>query len=199
MSGVYVVTAIENDASVDSLSVEVFAGFESAKKRALELLSIFGYQLPMLVNPDREDFEDGEAQWVFVSTDNESVVITYRKIPDFSSTLIVSKYDPALNTLPGGFNHFGKPVTMETVINLPYSVKEMATLTFAQKWALTVARVRKSKDYLVKINNDYFNHSKALLALGNCYNSTTLSGEAIVYAECDRVENIRLEVIEQNA
>jgi len=195
MSGVYVVTAIEYTASAinaDNIGVEVFAGFEAARTRALELL-IFDYKPSSIHDPVMEDLLDGEAQWVFASTNTESVVITYRNIPGFSNAVFYDEYDLALGSLPGGFTNSNKPITMEYLIKFPHDVKSIYELSDFQKWALTVARIRRSPNYSVTLNRfNIIKQKEAISHLGvNPYNMSVF-GDKIIEVECVPIENIRL-------
>ena len=68
--------------------------------------------------------------------------------PVTPTILAVPSYDdPYADTLPGGWSHAGKPITMKQMWDSPADTKLYYNLTDAQKWALALARVQKRDNF----------------------------------------------------
>ncbi len=168
MSHVYIVVATK-DADVETC--ESFAGATQALGRAFQLSSDkSGVGRTDLFNPSpkEEVMTDGSTRWVFMNTNKQSVVVTYRKVESsllsqkdplsviatrFQNVAIpsLSKYLPVYDfkdrSLPAGWRKDGTPVLMGSVLDDPYNMIDPFTLTEAQKWALVTARIRKAPNY----------------------------------------------------
>ncbi len=169
MSHVYIVVATK-DADIETC--ESFAGATQALGRAFQLSSDkSGVGRTDLFNPSpkEEVMTDGSTRWVFMNTNKQSVVVTYRKVESsllsqkdplsviatrFQNVAIPSlsdKYLPVYDfkdrSLPAGWRKDGTPVLMGSVLDDPYNMIDPFTLTEAQKWALVTARMRKAPNY----------------------------------------------------
>jgi hypothetical protein len=180
MSHVYIVVATK-DADVETC--ESFAGATQALGRAFQLSSDkSGVGRTDLFNPSpkEEVMTDGSTRWVFMNTNKQSVVVTYRKVessllsqkdpmsvlppltvapsawvqpittPSFSDKYL-PVYSVGNPVLPAGWSKAGTPVLMREVLDGRSDLIDPFTLSEAQKWALITARIRKCPNY----NNQY--------------------------------------------
>ncbi len=165
MSHVYMVVATK-DAEIEVC--EAYAGVQSALGRGFQLASDKagrGRTDLFIPDPKEETLLDGTIRWVFMDTNKQSVMVFYREI---ATSLLSSRdpmsvmscatkdvlpppppaYDIEDRSLPVGWFYDGKPALMADMQDHPYDVKDPVTdLTDNQKWALTLARVKKSPGY----------------------------------------------------
>ncbi len=165
MSHVYMVVATK-DSEVEVC--EAYAGVQSALGRGFQLASDKagpGRTDLFIASPKEETLLDGTIRWVFMDTNKQSVAVFYREI----ATSLLSQKDPMNvlsgftqtvapppppaydiedRSLPVGWFYDGKPALMADMQDRPWDVKDpLNDLTDNQKWALTIARVKKSPGY----------------------------------------------------
>lgn len=160
---VYIVVGTEDS---DVKFCEAYAGVQSALGRAIQISSDFAGRgrIDLIdTSPKEECLLDGSTRWTFMDTNVHSVVVIFRHI----ATALPSQRDPVSvqglvkdnapppppynmedRSLPVGWFYDGKPALMGDMQDHPYDVKDPVTdLTDNQKWALTIARVKKSPGY----------------------------------------------------
>lgn len=162
MSSVYMVVSTK-DSEIEVC--EAYAGVQSALGRGFQLASDKagrGRTDLFIASPQEETLLDGTIRWVFMDTNKQSVVVFYREI----ATALLSAKDPMNNvghvvtspspptydmedkTLPAGWFYDGKPALMSDMQDRPWDIKDpVSDLTDNQKWALVIARVKKSPGY----------------------------------------------------
>lgn len=154
MSQVYIVMSIGNS---QLIFCEVYDNLNSALNKAKEIVGELNENLDLLVirNPDptEQKMTDGSTKWCLLNLQSKSVFVLSKEITssnavnDTDPAKVSALDDPYHNSLPAGWNYNNKPITMEYLSKFPYDVKPYATLTDAQKWALTKARVTKRPYY----------------------------------------------------
>jgi hypothetical protein len=205
MSGAYIVLSVNN---YFDLEIEAHAGFEGAKKRALELANLkCSAHLDWIVqNPSEEKMDPIGSQWIFVNTSKTFIVVVYQPIqsPTYTKTLPSQAYvdadgavipinpvprdNPEDPSLPGGWTKDFKPILMAEVINDPHNVLSYYNLTYNQKRALVLARLRRRPNFSMLITN--FGTFLANAAIYEVQNDTMI-GADIVAEEITWLENFR--------
>src|ERR1017187_908510 len=77
-------------------------------------------------------------------------VFSIPKLPDLPAPL--PKDDPGEESLPAGWNHSGKPITMKDMYDDPNDVSYHYDLSKHQQWALARARISKRPQYALALS-----------------------------------------------
>lgn len=162
---VYIVVGTEDS---DVKFCEAYAGVQSALGRAIQISSDFAGRgrIDLIdTSPKEEHLLDGSIRWTFMNTNVHSVVVILRHIAtalpsskDPSSVMGCATkdvappppppYDMEDATLPAGWFYTGKPALMSDMKANPFDIKDpLLDLTDNEKWALVIARVKKSPGY----------------------------------------------------
>lgn len=175
MSHVYVVVATR-DSEIEAC--ETFDGVRAALGRGFQLAadrSGRGRTDLFIPDPGEKTWPDGSVRWVFMNTNQQSVVVIYRKIeeamlsskdPLSAANMSLPKhidmigplpiqpppppvYDFMDPDLPVGWFQDGKPAFMKDMVTNPFDVVDPLDLTENQKWALVTVRARKRGGFKV--------------------------------------------------
>jgi hypothetical protein len=169
MAGIYIVNCV-NSLNHKVIS-EIFPGFKAARECAVYLASKYVNFIDHKTNFIQKNDDVGSPYWKVLYTDNIYIVISFRKIPKLTNTIVNDNKDQdetyrLILDIPGGFDLNNKPMTIQDVINAPNSVKStVCELTDHQKWALTIARIRRIPNYTITVNNTTYDQQGSLKEL----------------------------------
>lgn len=211
MGAVYMVVGTEEQ---EVKYCEAYAGVQSALGRAIQISSdLAGRGRIDLIDtsPQEEKLSDGSVRWVFMDTNKHMVMVLFRHI---SASLPSARdgvsmvntpppppplpvYDIEDSNLPVGWFYNGKPALMADMKSHPHDIKDQLNdLTDNEKWALVIARVKKSPGYQ-QIPKGYSgftaDQSFALQAL----EGRTQTGQQIRDAEIEMLQILRANYTDQ--
>jgi hypothetical protein len=105
-------------------------------------------------------------------------------------TPVPFKDDPGEDSLPGGWNLSGKPITMQSIYDDPSDVTSHMFLSKTQQWALARARISKRPDYALALSNGLYVQSAALQCLGKSPDTCNDYGWEIVGDEMEYLSSV---------
>lgn len=159
MSEVYIVMSLNNS---QLAWCEVYDSLTPALNKAKEIVGEMNENSDLLVvrnpNPTEHKMPDGSTKWCLLNVHAKSVFVINKQVTSCNSSTTdpakeSSLDDPYHSALPAGWDYNNKPITMEYLLKFPYDVKPYSTLTEAQKWALSKARIAKRPHYTFVPNN----------------------------------------------
>jgi hypothetical protein len=217
MSSVYIVVGTEDS---DVKYCEAYAGVQSALGRAIQISSDFAGRgrIDLIdTSPEEEILLDGCIKWTFMDTNKHSVVVIFRRIAEamlsqkdpssaqgLTSNVVapldqpkVIPYDMEDKTLPAGWFYDGRPALMSDMQTSPWDVKDpVSDLTDNQKWALVIARVKKSPGYR-QIPKGYSGFTADQAFALKELEGRTQTGQQILDAEIEMLQVLRANYTDQ--